>query len=229
MNVTTFDASGELLTVTTRKVRSLRVVRQVLSLTAMQFGRVLTITTTLSLLLVGHARAEQSLESSSVISESAPSAGSLRLDAGLFSPVGELGVVYSRPIHPQAAMELGAGVGFSGVQLSGMAKLQLGRERTKFTPGIGVSVGLPMLGSSVHEGHPNPDDNEMRGAPVTMAWLDVDLLGVQHRTRSGLVLTASGGVTLAMTKGHWDTADLGDDIRPLDALPQFRLGVGKAF
>jgi len=153
---------------------------------------------------------------------------SMRVELGLFSPVGALGVVYSRPVHRLAAVEIGAGIGFSGLQLSAMAKLRRGEGRTKFTPGIGVSVGLPVLGTSIHEGHPTGDD-EMRGADVTSAWLDVDVLGVEHRTTSGFVFSASGGVTVALTKGHWDAADLGDDIEPFNVLPQFRLGVGKAF
>lgn len=189
----------------------------------MQFAYVLGATAALSL-FASSARAEDSLASDT----SSMNASSLRLDVGVSSPVGELGLVYSRPIHPNVALELGAGIGFSGLQLSGMAKLQLGEGRTKFTPGIGLSVGLPVIGSSYHEGHPDEDD-EMRGPSVTMAWLDVDLLGVQHTTRSGLVLSASAGVTVALTKGHWDAIDLGGDTKPGDVLPQFRLGVGKTF
>lgn len=152
----------------------------------------------------------------------------MRVELGMFSPVGALGIVYSRPVHRSVAIEIGAGVGFSGVQLSAMAKLRRGEGRTKFTPGVGVSVGLPVLGTAIHGGHPMGDD-DMRGADVTSAWLDVDLLGVEHRTRSGLVLSASGGVTLALTEGHWDAAGLGDNIKPLNVLPQFRFGIGKAF
>ncbi|MBA3458520.1 MAG: hypothetical protein H0T46_01055 [Deltaproteobacteria bacterium] len=152
----------------------------------------------------------------------------MRVELGLFSPVGALGLVYSRPIHQRVAVELGAGFGFSGLQLSAMAKLRRGKGRTKFTPGIGLSVGMPVFGSAIHTGHPAGDD-EMRGSDVISAWLDVDLLGVEHRTRSGLVLSASGGVTVALTEGHWDAADLGNDINPFDVLPQFRLGIGKAF
>jgi hypothetical protein len=178
-------------------------------------------------LFAGHAHADDSIDTSQTTTEATPSAPALRLDVGLFSPVGSLGVVYSRPVHRFAAVELGAGLGFSGVQLSGMVKARVGSERTKFTPGVGLSLGLPIL-TAVHEGHPMNDD-EMRGSPVSMAWLDVDLLGVEHRTRSGLVLSASGGLTVALTEGHWDAADLGNNIKPLDVLPQFRLGVGKTF
>lgn len=177
--------------------------------------------------LTGHSYAE-SIDSSET-AELTTSSPALRVDAGLFSPVGSLGIVYSRPIHPRAAVELGGGIGFSGIQLSAMMKLRVGNERTKFTPGVGLSVGLPILGtSSVHEGHPTGDD-EMQGASVTMGWLDLDLLGVEHRTRSGVVLSASAGVTVALTEGHWDAVGLGNNIEQLDVLPQFRLGVGKAF
>lgn len=189
---------------------------------------VLAIPLSLSM-FAGHAHADDSIDSSppTATATVALPAPALRFDVGMFSPVGSLGLVYSRPVHRLAAVELGAGFGFSGVQLSGMMKARLGSERTKFTPGVGLSVGLPIL-TAVHEGHPMGDD-EMRGASVSMGWLDVDLLGVEHRTRSGVVLSASGGVTVALTEGHWDAADLGSNIKPLDVLPQFRLGVGKTF
>lgn len=182
-------------------------------------------------LLASQAAAEGALDGSTTGAEPATSSPALRVDAGLFSPIGSLGLVYSRPVHPVAAVELGAGIGFSGVQLSAMAKLRAGSERTRFTPGIGVSFGLPLLGASaVHEDHPMGGvDDEMRGPSVTMAWLDVDVLGVEHRTRAGVVLSASAGLTVALTEGHWDAIDLGDNIQPFTPLPQLRLGVGKAF
>ena len=153
----------------------------------------------------------------------------MRADFGLFSPIGSIGIVYSRPIHTYSAIEIGAGYGFSGVLFSAMPKLRLGNDHTSFTPGVGVSVGLPLIGEPrIHSGHPT-GDLDMPGAPVTMAWLDADLVGIEHRTESGYVLSANAGVTMALTEGHWDAVELGDTIHRYDTLPQFRLGVGKEF
>lgn len=166
-----------------------------------------------------------------VVSETAPlPPPALRVDLGLGSPVGSLGVVYSRPVSPQLAVEGGLGIGASGLQLSAMGKLRLGSGRTRFTPGVGVSLGIPLDRDSptFHTGHPANDD-EAYGRPVTMGWLDLDLAGVEYRSRGGLVLSVSGGVTFALTKAHWDFIDLGNDIEPFDPVPQLRFGMGWTF
>lgn len=147
------------------------------------------------------------------------SSPAVRVDVGFFSAIGELGVVMSRPMSEQTAIEVGAGVGGSGLILSVMGKLRLGHEETRFTPGIGFSMGLPLPGiSDVTTGD--------GGSPTPTAWLDLDLIGVEHRTQSGLVLSANAGLTVPLADGHWDIGDMGNSIEPL---PQFRLGLGKAF
>lgn len=70
----------------------------------MQFAYVLGATAALSQ-FAGSAHAEKLLESDT----SSTNGSSLRLDVGMSSPVGELGLVYSRPIQPNLALELGAG------------------------------------------------------------------------------------------------------------------------
>jgi hypothetical protein len=154
-------------------------------------------------------------------------APTLRVDLGLASPIGGLGVVFSRPVARWLGIEGGLGLGFSGLQMSGMAKLRLGGDRWWFTPGLGLSVGLP-VGSdepTFHRGHTGPN-GEKRGAAVTMGWVDVDLVGVEYRGPSGFVLQASAGVTGALTEAHYDVADLGSDVGPGTFAPQVRLGLG---
>jgi len=154
-----------------------------------------------------------------------PLAPTVRVDAGLGSPIGEIGVVYSRPLARRFGVELGAGLGFSGVQLSGMGKLRLGNGRFQFTPGLGLSVGLPAGGTGFSDGHPHGDP-ELAGSPVTMAWLDADLLSFEYRSARGLVVSVSAGATMALTHGHWDFIDLGEDVDPGSVAPQARIGLG---
>lgn len=151
----------------------------------------------------------------------------LRVDLGVASPVGELGAVLSRPVSGWAAVEVGGGYGLSGIQVSAMGKLRLGQGRTVFTPGVGLSIGLPLGGGTFHTGHPNGDP-DVPGDPVTMFWLDVDLLGLEHRWASGFTMAASLGLTVVLDHAHYDVWEGGADVGPGDAFPQLRLGVGHA-
>lgn len=157
-----------------------------------------------------------------------PLAPAIRVDVGMGSAVGGLGVVLTRPLAPQLAIEAGAGFGFSGLQLSLMGKWQRGTGRWRFTPGLGLSLGIPLGEPNIHSGHP-PGDDEKRGRGVVMPWLDADLLGVEYRGPSGFVFAASAGLNVALAHGHWDVGDMGGDISPGDPAPQFRLGFGKTF
>lgn len=158
-----------------------------------------------------------------------PPPPSVRVDVGVASPVGAVGVVYSRPLAPHFAVELGAGIGLSGVQLSVMGKPRFGSGRWRYTPGLGVSVGVPLGGTSAfHDGHP-AGDHEIDGDPITMRWLDADVLGVEYRGPSGFVFAASGGVTVALNRAHWDVIDTGADVEAVDPSLQFRVGFGKTF
>ncbi len=160
----------------------------------------------------------------------APSA--FRVDLGVGSPVGMIGVVYTRPTSTwgsRLGLEAGAGLGLSGLQLSVMGKLRLGSGHWRFTPGLGIGLGVPMgSGSTFHEGHPSPDSDE-HGPSVVMRWLDVDLVGVEYRGTSRLVFAASAGATVALNHAHWDIGDVGSDIRPGDPSPQVRIGLGRTF
>lgn len=152
------------------------------------------------------------------------SATSMRVDFGVASPVGEAGIVISRPITDWLGAEAGLGYGLSGVQASAMATLRLGHGRNRFTPGVGASVGFG--GSAFNAGHPG-GDLEMPGESITMPWVDLQLLGYEYRSSSGLVFAAALGLTIATRDAHWDFADLGDNIHAGDAMPALRVGVGK--
>lgn len=156
-------------------------------------------------------------------------APALRLDIGAGSAIGEVGVVYSRPTTEYTFVELGAGIGVSGLSLSAMGKLRFGSNHLAFTTGLGLSSSLPVLGmNTVNQGHPD-GDQEMRGPGAAMAWLDLDIAGIEARTSTGWVFASSGGLTCALTEAHWDVIDLGGDIHRGDCSPQFRVGVGKTF
>lgn len=172
-------------------------------------------------------------ESASVGASTTPLASpAVRVDLGVASPVGMFGVVYTRPLstwRSRLGIEAGAGFGLSGLQLSAMGKLRLGGDRWRFTPGLGIGLGVPMgAGSGFHEGHPSPD-SDARGSAVVMRWLDVDVVGVEYRGASRLVFAASAGLTVALNHAHWDIGDIGSDIRPGDPTPQVRFGLGRTF
>lgn len=70
----------------------------------------------------------------------------LRLDAGLATPVGALGGVLSVPWR-YAAVEVGAGLGVTGVHLSVMPKVIPARwGRNLLLVGVGGNVVLPVTG-----------------------------------------------------------------------------------
>jgi hypothetical protein len=156
----------------------------------------------------------------------------LRVDLGVASPVGAIGVVYTRPTSTwgsRLGLEAGVGIGLSGLQLSAMGKLRLGGDRWRFTPGLGIGLGVPLgPGSTFHEGHPDPDSDE-HGPSVVMRWLDVDAVGIEYRGRGRLLFAASAGVTIALNHAHWDLGDIGSDINAGDPSPQLRLGLGRTF
>lgn len=162
-----------------------------------------------------------------VVTDDEGPAPSVRVDVGVASPVGIVGVVVNHPFVPTFAIEAGAGYGLSGVLVSCMLKHRRGGGRWSFTPGLGLSLALP-VGSIFHAGHP-PQSDTLPGRRLLMKWFDADLLGVEYRSPGGFVFAASGGLTLALNDSHWDVGDQGDDLAFGSVFPQLRLGVGKVF
>jgi hypothetical protein len=153
---------------------------------------------------------------------------SLRTDVGVASPIGEIGIVYGRSLSPNLAAELGVGMGGSGLQLSAMGKLVLGRGATRFTPGLGLSVGVPISDQPMfHEGHPD-DETRTPGPAVAMVWADFDVIGFQLDV-AGFTVALSGGVTVALSDAHFDVMDIGGDVSAGAVFPQLRIGAGWSF
>ncbi len=154
-------------------------------------------------------------------------APSVRVDVGVASPIGIVGVVVNHPFVSRFAVEAGAGYGLSGFLVSCMLEHRRGSGRWTFTPGLGFSIGLP-VGTVFHAGHP-PQSDTLPGRRLLMKWFDADLLGVEYRSPGGFVFAASGGLTVALNDFHWDVGDQGDDVAFGSVFPQLRLGVGRTF
>jgi hypothetical protein len=140
----------------------------------------------------------------------------LGLDAGLASAVGSIGGTYQYAPLSLMRIEGGVGWGPSGAQLSLMPKVAFGSSTCAFVAGFGASVALG--GATAAAGHgPNP---------TTIPWLNLDLPGIECRTRSGFSYQATLGLTMPLVAFHWDVADTGDTIKAGAILPQGRAGIG---
>jgi hypothetical protein len=153
-----------------------------------------------------------------VADEAPPTAVDMRigLDLGVASAIGLAGVTYQvAPVH-WLRVEGGAGWGPTGTQLSLMPKIALGSHACVFTAGFGASVAIG--GVQAEAGHgPTPD---------TIPWLNLDIPGIECRTRSGFSFQATLGLTMTLVAFHWDLADTGDTIKAGGILPQARTGIG---
>jgi len=89
--------------------------------------------------------------------------------------------VYS-PSEP-TELEFGAGLGFSGVQLSLMPKLALGSKHHRVLLGVGPSLGIA------------------DGVSYTTAWVNGDV-GYEYRATSGFSIALSVGFTAELA-GCW--------------------------
>ena len=150
----------------------------------------------------------------------------VRVDAGLFSAVGELGIVYQADLTPHFAVEAGAGLGFTGVQLSGMVKGTLPVWDGKVTTGVGLSLAVPALG--IKGAQTDYVDDEPVPSGETIPWLNVDVIGWQRQI-GRTVVSAALGVTTPLRSWKYDIAEVGDTVDAMTPLPQGRIGFGRAF
>lgn len=127
---------------------------------------------------------------------------------GIASAIGSVGGAYQRYIG-DAAIEAGAGVGGSGLQLSAMPKLVLGEGRNRFMAGVGLALAL------------DGDDERV--------WLNVDLAGWEHRFDSGWLFSLAGGLTHLLTSDEPCTGDFLLCWSEPEVLPQLRVGLGYLF
>jgi hypothetical protein len=151
---------------------------------------------------------------------------SVRVDAGVFSAVGELGLVYQADLSGHFALESGAGLGFTGVQLSAMAKAGLPVSFGRLTTGVGVSLAIPTLG--IKGAQAEYVDGEATPSGETIPWLNVDAIGWERRYGS-TVVSAALGVTMPLRSWTYDVAEVGDTIDAMTPIPQGRIGIGHAF
>jgi len=150
----------------------------------------------------------------------------VRVDAGLFSAIGELGLVYQADLSPYFAVEGGAGLGFTGVQFSAMVKGALPVGAGKLTTGAGLSLAVPALG--IKGAQTDYVDGEPMPSGETIPWLNVDVIGWQ-RQYGRTVMSAALGVTAPLRSWKYDVAEVGDTVDAMTPLPQGRVGFGRVF
>ena len=148
-----------------------------------------------------------------------PSRNAFCFNVGAASAVGFLGLTYARDLGSVLQLELGVGAGATGAQISLMPKLILAgssaSDRVLF--GAGVSVGIP--GAKLYPA----------GTYVLMPWINVDLLGYEHRATSGFDFLIAGGITTALRHA---TVRFCDECATMDlhgTHPQLRIAFGDHF
>ena len=128
---------------------------------------------------------------------------------------------YDRTVAPHIRLEASMGVGLMpGTAINALgglgARFDFGTEGDHFIPGVALVAALALSGTE-------------RGLPL---WLDVDLIGYEHRFASGLVLMGSLGVSVGLGGGSYCIDCSGSDDYGTVAgivVPQGRIGIGKAF
>jgi hypothetical protein len=154
----------------------------------------------------------------SAVAEEVPPAKRHRVggDMGIASALGSAGVDYQFAPVSWLRLEGAVGYGPTGFQLSVMPKIALGGARCAFTMGFGPSLAVG--GQQASEGHgPNP------GA---IPWLNLDVPGMECRSRGGFSFQATLGLTMPLADFHYDIADTGDTVHAGEILPQGRFGFG---
>lgn len=99
----------------------------------------------------------------------------LRFDLGVGSAVGFAGGTYTWSPESAAHLEIGAGLGRSGLIGSVMPKVSFGSSRDRFVVGFGGAFAYRPMGASF--------------------WLNADLAGYEHLAKSRLLLSAAVGLT----------------------------------
>lgn len=154
--------------------------------------------------------------------EPPPLIAALRGDVGVGSAIGGLGAALVVAPVDHAQIEVGTGLGASGVQLSVMPKLTIGGSRDHFVAGAGVSVAFPWRAMTA-TGHP--------------VWLNVDAAGYEHMSKHGFAFLVAVGFTGGLGGGtvcdfrHNAVCDDATQLTEVTNvwIPQFRLGFGYAF
>jgi hypothetical protein len=160
------------------------------------------------------------IEATSAAADEAPPAKRHRVggDMGIASALGSAGVDYQFAPAPWFRLEGAVGYGPTGFQLSVMPKLALGGARCAFTMGFGPSLAVGGQQAAEGPGHgPNPG---------VIPWLNLDVPGLECRSRGGFSFQATLGLTMPLADFHYDVADVGDTVHAGEILPQGRVGFG---
>jgi len=144
-------------------------------------------------------------------------------NAGFCSAVGEMGATYTYSPVQSLQLELGAGLGFSGLQLSLMPKVSVGSDRHRLVVGVGPSVGI------------DPDNNP----PHTYVayWLNAEM-GYEYRSVGGFSFLIAGGFFRGIGGEYrgqclfdceGDTKGWPEPVTKIPTLPQMRVAFGRWF
>jgi hypothetical protein len=163
----------------------------------------------------GDAAAASDRESPSLPEEPAPFARHrLGFDVGFASALGGIGVAYEFAALSTVWLEGGIGLGATGTQLSIMPKVAFGGPTCRFTAGLGASLALG--GGTI----------VVAPGPSVIPWLNLDLPGVECRSRSGISFEAAIGFTMGLATFDYDALDTGGPFHAGDVWPQGRFGFG---
>jgi hypothetical protein len=146
----------------------------------------------------------------------------LQASFGIASPVGEIGASYTYAPRPEVEFELGAGLGFTGFQLSTMPKLSFGNKTNRIVLGLGPSVSM--------------DSSTTPHQHYVGYWLNGEV-GYERRTPSGFAVLVAAGFTAGLAgevRGHCSTDCIGDARIGSEAIagkiyPQARIAFGRWF
>ena len=143
---------------------------------------------------------------------------------GVASAIGEMGGTLTYAPLPEVQIELGAGIGFSGFQLSVMPKLSVGERHHRLTLGVGPSVGL--------SSNNNPKET------CISYWLNAEA-GYEFRSSGGFSFLLALGVGRGLAGkvpgyGAPGVAETGDAYPPEPAtdfrlFPEGRIAFGRWF
>lgn len=141
----------------------------------------------------------------------------VRLDLGLGSATGILGVSAWRSMTPHLVAEAGTGWGASGLQLSGLLKLRSDGQRHRLFGALGPSLGLPVG---------TPGVRNSRGENLVMPWVNTGV-GYEYIAPSGFVFIAECGATFPLRRADINLGfERSLDFQPGRPLPQVRIGFG---